>query len=208
VEIDLWQHYNTANPGQVQVLGADVLDGSIAQLNNFKTQAGVTYPLLRNCFISVLNAENFVRYYGERDHFAVIDQAGFVRYNSTLTWPYGAGYQLNEIRACVDTLVNQPIGVEAALPRGFALQTSPNPARSRLTVMLASPRDLERSRVTVLDPAGRRVATLFDGPLRAGQHELLWDVRDDAGSQVAPGLYLVLADAGGERHARRLVVVR
>ena len=208
MEIDLWQHYQTAYPGQVQVLGADVRDGTIAQLNTFKAQAGVTYPLMRNCYISPVHAECFVRFYGERGHFAVIDQAGYVRYNSTLTWPSGAGYQLNEIRACVDTLVNQPIGVEATLPRGFALQTSPNPARSRLTVVLASPRDLESSRVTVLDPAGRRVATLWDGPLRAGQRDLLWDVRDDFGSLVAPGLYLVLAEAGGERFARRLVVVR
>lgn len=207
MEIDLWQHYNTANPGQVQVLGADVLDGSIAQLNNFKASAGVTYPLMRNCYISPIHAECFVRFYGERDHFAVIDQAGYVRYNSALTWPYGAGYHLNEIRACVDTLVNQPVGVEAALPRGFALQTSPNPARSRLTVMLASPRDLERSRVTVLDLSGRRVATLSDGPMRAGHRELLWDARDDAGSRVEPGLYIVLAEVDGERLARRLVVV-
>lgn len=208
MEIDLWQHYKTANPGQVQVLGADVLDGSIAQLSSFKTQTGVTYPLMRNCYISPVNAECFVRFYGDRDHFAVIDQAGFVRYNSALTWPYGAGYQLNEIRSCVDTLVNQPVGVEAALPRGFALATSPNPARSRLTIMLASPRDLERSRVTVLDLSGRRVATLCDGPMRAGQRELIWDVRDDSGSRVAPGLYLVLAEVGEERLARRLVVVR
>jgi len=72
---------------RVQVVGADVREGTIAQLNVFKGTTGVTYPLMRNCYISPAHAECFVSFYGERGHFAVIDQAGYVRYNSTLTWP-------------------------------------------------------------------------------------------------------------------------
>lgn len=208
MEIDLWQHYLSAYPGQVQVLGADVRDGTIADLNGFRTYTGVTYPLLRNCYISIVHPESFVRYYGERDHFAVIDQAGIIRYSSALNWPYGAGYQLNEIRACVDGLVDQPVGVEVEIPRAFALQVSPNPARARLAVTFATPRDLAHSRVTVHDPLGRQVATVWDGPLPAGRRELLWDVRDDAGESIPPGVYLVRAEAGRERFTRRVVVVR
>ncbi|MEO5989456.1 MAG: FlgD immunoglobulin-like domain containing protein [Candidatus Eisenbacteria bacterium] len=203
----MWQYYKTAWPGKVQVLGADVLDGTIAQLNLFKSQSGVTYPLMRDCYVSFSHPENFWRYYGERDHFAVVDQQGIVRYNSALLWPYGQGYKLSEIRACVDSLLTQSVAVEGALPLTFALAAAPNPARGSLTVTLASPRELDACRVAVHDLAGRRMATLWDGPLPAGRRELTWDVRDDAAARVAPGMYLVLADAGGTRFTRRIVVV-
>jgi len=208
VEVNVWQYYKNAWPGQVQVLGADVGDGTVAQLNGFKTFTGVTYPLLRDCQGAPTSAENFIRFYGDRDHFAVINQQGVVRYNSALVWPYGQGYKLNEIRACVDSLVNQTLGAEAELPRMLALGASPNPARTSLTVTLAVPRDLEASRVAVHDLAGRRIATIWDGPLRAGQRELLWDARDDAGAQVSPGVYMVLAEVAGARFTRRIAVVR
>ncbi len=207
VEVNVWQYYKNAWPGQVQVLGADVGDGTISQLNDFKAMTGVTYPLMRDCQGAATSPENFIRFYGERDHFVVINQQGIVRYNSALVWPYPQGYKLNEIRGCVDSLVNHSLGVEGDLPLAFALAALPNPARGMLTVTLASPRDLEASRVAVHDLAGRRVATLWDGPLRAGRRELLWDARDDAGTSVAPGVYMVLADAAGARFTRRVVVV-
>ena len=55
---------------------------------------------------------------------------------------------------------------------------------------------------TVLDALGRRVATLWDGPLGPGVHALRWD------ADVAPGAYLVRVAAGGEVHTRRVVVAR
>ena len=61
------------------------------------------------------------------------------------------------------------------------------------------------ARLAVYDVGGRRVRTLVRGALAAGTHRVSWDGRDDRGAAVAPGAYLVLLDAGGERRSRRVV---
>ena len=57
-------------------------------------------------------------------------------------------------------------------------------------------------RAEVVDVRGRRVATLTDGPLPAGAHELRWD------AAVPAGVYFVRVRADGESAARRLVRIR
>ncbi len=208
VEVNVWQYYENAWPGQVQVVGADVGDGTIAQLNVFRTTTGVTYPLLRNCQGAPTSPENFIRFYGERDHFVVINQQGIVRYNSALVWPFGQGYKLNEIRGCVDSLINHSLAVEDELPTQLSMAASPNPARASLSIQLESPRDLDASRISLLDLAGRHVATIWDGPVRAGRRELLWDMHHDNGTRVAPGVYMVRAQVGRQSFTRRIVVVQ
>ena len=42
----MWQYYQNAFPGQVQVLGPDLLNGGVAQLTQFKNTTGATFPLL------------------------------------------------------------------------------------------------------------------------------------------------------------------
>jgi hypothetical protein len=55
---------------------------------------------------------------------------------------------------------------------------------------------------------GRRIRTLIDGDLPAGQQVVLWDGRTDAGFQVPSGIYFVRL--AGTKHLRtqRLMVVR
>jgi flagellar hook assembly protein FlgD len=59
----------------------------------------------------------------------------------------------------------------------------------------------------VYDLAGRRVATLSQGDLPAGHHELFWDARDSSGARAAPGIYLVRALAGGAVGVRKVVLL-
>ncbi len=208
VETNLHQYYKTAVPGQVQVLGCDVTDGTVPQLRGFRTNTGVTYPLLLRCYDLAANpAMNMVPWYGERDHFAVINKQGIVRYNSALTYAYGQGYHLNEIRACVDSLVTVGLGVPGILPAHLALSAGPSPVRGALTVTLSLPR-AAAARVAVHDVSGRRVAMLWDAISAAGERALVWDGADDAGIACAPGVYMVVAEAEGARVARRIVVVR
>ena len=49
-------------------------------------------------------------------------------------------------------------------------------------------------RVEVYDLSGRRVSTLRDEPLEAGRHAISWRGADDAGSTVAPGIYILRID--------------
>ena len=79
----------------------------------------------------------------------------------------------------------------------------PNPARGAVTVPLALD-EPQAVRVTVLDPLGRTVAVLHDGPLPAGSHALVWD----GAAALATGVYLVRLDADTGGATRRVLVVR
>lgn len=100
-------------------------------------------------------------------------------------------------------------GVDALGAASFALApASPNPAadRTRLAFRIA---DGARGAATLVVHAldGARVRTLLDGPLAPGAHDADWDLRDDRGRRVAPGLYFARLSQGGETRVRRLVVV-
>jgi hypothetical protein len=58
-------------------------------------------------------------------------------------------------------------------------------------------------RLAVYDLLGREVAVLAEGPFPAGRHQVRLDARD-----LASGVYLIILDAGGERHIRRVTVLK
>lgn len=104
-----------------------------------------------------------------------------------------------------------PTGV-ATPPRGtgaaFALSAAqPNPARGETRLRLTLP-SATRVEVSVLDLAGRRVATLADGTLGAGEHLLRWEPSESGRPSRAPGIYFVVARAGGQIRSSRIVVLR
>ena len=78
----------------------------------------------------------------------------------------------------------------------------PNPATDRLTVpyALASEGSV---RVSVVDVLGRTVAVLREGQASAGRAEV-----QVATDRLAPGLYLVVLEADGQRAVRRITVAR
>lgn len=83
----------------------------------------------------------------------------------------------------------------------------PNPARgsTRFAFTLAEP---GRMKVEAFDIGGRHVRTIRDTDMPAGPSGLDWDLRDDAGQPVTPGLYLVRATLGGRVLTRRVTVTR
>jgi hypothetical protein len=87
------------------------------------------------------------------------------------------------------------------------LPNYPNPARTGTAIgfVLASDGNV---RLEVLSVSGRRVATLHDGPIDAGEHELPWDLMDAAGRRVASGVYVCRLEAGGRTVNRKMVVLR
>lgn len=84
---------------------------------------------------------------------------------------------------------------------------APNPALGSTTLRFALP-GAGRASVRVYDLAGRRVRTLLDATLTAGPHAVAWDARDEHGTRVAPGLYLVEVRTGRECANAKLVVAR
>jgi len=57
--------------------------------------------------------------------------------------------------------------------------------------------------------AGRRIRTLLDQELEAGQSgDVSWDGTDDAGGRCASGIYFFRVAAPGWREERKVVVLR
>ncbi len=203
---DIADHYAAAFPGQVQVLGVDLWNGTPAQMTSFQQQTGVTFPLaLQGAAAAGGNVELL---YGTYDNYLVLNKQGVVRYHAALRWPHGNRYHLDEIRGSVDTLVTAVLDVPGGVPAALALSAGPNPARGSVRVTLATPRAESSARVSVHDVAGRELATLWDGPLAAGAQEFTWDARDERGAGVPSGLYLVRARVGTEVRVRRVIVTR
>ena len=119
----------------------------------------------------------------------------------------GDGFIVDDVE--VSKLVNGLIVSADRTPaaRAFSLG-APRPNPSAGAVRLTATLPAGAATVAVYDVLGRRVATLLDGVVPAGARELRWDARDASGAPAAPGVYLVRADAGGERLSRRVLVTR
>ncbi|MBC8366971.1 T9SS type A sorting domain-containing protein [bacterium] len=81
----------------------------------------------------------------------------------------------------------------------------PNPFNPHVTI----PFSLEhagRVRAEVFDLRGRRVASLVDEVYSAGAHALEWRGRDDRGSELSSGVYLLRIQGGGEQSLQKLIL--
>ena len=62
--------------------------------------------------------------------------------------------------------------------------------------------------LSVVDLAGRRIATLLDEVRSEGEHRMVWDGRDDHGRQVASGIYFVRLESGGQIATRKIEMLK
>ena len=100
--------------------------------------------------------------------------------------------------------IDVPSWLETA---GLRLQAHPNPFNPAVVIScnLAAATPLT---VEVLDVKGRRVATLHQGPLSAGDHHWRWDGRDHRGRHVAGGTYLARAHGDAVVASRKLMLIK
>jgi peroxiredoxin len=205
VQADLWQYYQNQYPGQVQVLSADVFNGTPAQLNSFRNTTGATYPLLLNATTEA-GGNLYDLYYPDTDDYIVINKQGIVRYHAADLHAHGQRYVLSELRGCIDSLVSSTVGVGDPPPARLSLAIAPNPSGSEAAVTFANPSPTPaHARVAVHDLAGRCVATLWNGVAPSGRTRVEWNGRTDRGEAVAAGVYLVRAEIGGQASIRRMV---
>jgi aminopeptidase N len=94
------------------------------------------------------------------------------------------------------------------LPTAFALlQNYPNPFNPSTTI----PFDLARQEyvsLKVFDILGREVATLVEGKMPAGHHEVIWNRVDNPGRSVASGVYLYRLIAGEFSSSKTMLLVK
>lgn len=205
VQANLWQYYQNQNPGQVQVLSADVWNGTPAQLNSFRNMTGATYPLLLNATTGG-GGNLYDLYYPDTDDYIVINKQGIVRYHAADLHAHGQRYVLSELRGCIDSLVTSTVGVGDPTPARLSLAIAPNPFASSAAVTFANPSPSPaHARVVVHDLAGRRVASLWDAEAPPGATRVEWSGRAEGGGPVAAGVYLVRVEVAGETLVRRMV---
>jgi hypothetical protein len=93
-------------------------------------------------------------------------------------------------------IVGDPLSAVADLPLvPTDLRIWPNPFNPRTHVGFDLQADT-LARLAVYDPAGRRVAILYEGPAAAGQLAFEWDGRDDRGRMQPGGVYLFQLTTG------------
>lgn len=98
---------------------------------------------------------------------------------------------------------------DPVLPARFALAAPvPNPSRSGSSTRLDLP-EATRVEASIVDPAGRRIATLVAGDRwAAGSHELRWNGRDASGESAPDGIYFLHVRTGASSAVRRIVLMR
>ena len=131
---------------------------------------------------------------------------------------FGTGYGLiNAYRAlcrivpCPSMIADEGEGspevegleTQSELPTAFALdQNYPNPFNPRTLIEFALPETREVE-LAVFDVMGRRVATLVDGVLSAGYHEVAWNAE-----HLPTGVYLYRITAGDFMQVKQMMLVK
>jgi len=102
-----------------------------------------------------------------------------------------------------------PVGVpDASAAYGATLhQNYPNPFNplTRIDFALEQAETIE---ISVFDLAGRRVASLFQGELTAGDHHVIWDGKTDTGQPAPTGQYRYALKTSAGQVSRSMVLVK
>ena len=86
-------------------------------------------------------------------------------------------------------------------------QNAPNPFNPITTISFELDRNGPAS-IEIFDIAGRRVKTLLNQDLGAGNHHVMWNGRDDAGRTVASGVYVYRLKTANMELSRRMVLLK
>ncbi|UCC80381.1 MAG: Omp28-related outer membrane protein [Candidatus Zixiibacteriota bacterium] len=107
----------------------------------------------------------------------------------------------------IPDLVPLDVYDDPSSPNNFALkQNYPNPfnATTRIDFLAEG----GKVNLAVYNVTGSLVKTLVDGPLEAGIHSIVWDGKDNGGSDVSSGIYFYrLSDSSGES-VRRMALLK
>lgn len=113
------------------------------------------------------------------------------------------GAQSNEAMAELITAIE-----DGGSPSAFALRGNwPNPFNPKTSIGFDLP-TAGRVRLEVFDSTGRRVALLLDEHLEAGSYHENWRGLDDAGADVASGVYLARVSFGMEAASHRMLLLK
>ncbi len=110
---------------------------------------------------------------------------------------------------CYSLRYGDPAGVAetGTEPAALWFETVPSPFRAGAGFGLALA-EAQPVRVSLYAADGRQVRVLADRNFAAGRHRLSWDGRDERGSEVPAGMYLLRLEGPGREAVARALVVR
>lgn len=120
--------------------------------------------------------------------------------NETFTWT------ANGDRAMVSALTSS--NSSGTLPDGYSLeQNYPNPFNPTTTIGFSIPANT-RARIEIYNVLGALIAVPFDDAVMAGEHQVVWDGRDQNGQTVASGVYLYKLVTDSYSEARKMMLLK
>jgi hypothetical protein len=94
------------------------------------------------------------------------------------------------------------------LPDGFSLeQNYPNPFNPTTTISFSVPINT-RARIEIYNVLGALIAVPFDDAIQAGEHQIVWDGRNQNGETVSSGVYLYKLISDGYSEARKMMLLK
>ena len=107
------------------------------------------------------------------------------------------------------TKIGNSVASTIFVPETFALhQNFPNPFNPETMLRFDLPID-SKVTVEIFNILGQRVRQLLkDSDLPAGQHNVRWDGRNDAGRRLASGVYLVRMRAAEFVSSRKIMLLK
>jgi nitrous oxidase accessory protein NosD len=94
------------------------------------------------------------------------------------------------------------------VPATFRLVgNSPNPFNPVTKIAFNVPYE-SRVTVTIYDVTGREVRTLVNGTVEPGQHEIVWDGRNDRGDSVGSGVYFCTMQAADFHDSHKMMLLK
>ncbi len=98
---------------------------------------------------------------------------------------------------------------EMLLPQQPVLDVNyPNPFNPTTAIPFALQGATDDVRLQIYNLLGQRVRTLLSGPMSPGFHTIVWNGRDDAGRQVAAGMYISELRTAEFRQTRKMTLVK
>jgi hypothetical protein len=120
--------------------------------------------------------------------------------NETFTWTS------NGDRVMVSALTSS--NSSGTLPDGFSLeQNYPNPFNPTTTISFSVPVNT-RARIEIYNVLGALIAVPFDDAVQAGDHQIVWDGRNQNGEAVASGVYLYKLVSDRYSEARKMMLLK
>ena len=109
----------------------------------------------------------------------------------------------------IQMVILEALGIDdGTVPMKFAVSANyPNPFNPSTRFTISIPEHSNVS-VSVFDLIGRQVALLLNSKLDIGVYNLIWQGKNDTGSPVSAGVYILRVDAGKYHHNQKMIYIK